>query len=356
MLPKSRRSPPLLLLLLSSLTSTTSTSLAKRQSCSAGYSTCAPSGATSTTIPAIGPGLAPLYVDLVNSVQGIKARKRGMGEMGREERGEAAELRERDDSADGENVCCVDGTSCLLLLGLSTPFCYDPFTTNFFLPDSSYGTIDSGTYTPSSASGGGTCNLITGAYTLGSGASGNIYSADPAASPNTATLNLPTPYTSAGVGTPIPAGGLGEVETFTITIPGTTIIPTTIVGQTTIEVLPSVVGATATLPGATTTIPGPAGQTEVVTLAPSLEGGNTVGSITSTIAEQGTTVQGTTVQGTTEVITSMLGGDLVSSTGSASLVASSSVSKAGGDGMYGRGMETGIWGVVGIVVLGLLGL
>ena len=81
-----------------------------------------------------------------------------------------------------------------------------------------------------------------------------------------------------------------------------------------------------------------------------------MGSITSTIAEQGTTVQGTTVQGTTEVITSMLGGDLVSSTGSASLVASSSVSKAGGDGMYGRGMETGIWGVVGIVVLGLLGL
>lgn len=102
MLSKPQKCSPLLLFL-SGITSTSSASLVKRQSCSAGYTTCAPAGATSTLIPGVGPGLAPLYVDLVNSVQGIKAGKRDLEGRGQKNEAEIAGLEER---ASGENVCC----------------------------------------------------------------------------------------------------------------------------------------------------------------------------------------------------------------------------------------------------------
>ena len=99
----------------------------------------------------------------------------------------------------------------------------------------------------------------------------------------------------------------------------------------------------------------------MITLGPSLEGGSTVSgvSITNTIVEQGTTIRGTTVPGTTEVVTSKVGGGVMtpgSGGGSGSLPMSSSTSKAGGQGMYGGKVETGVWGVIGAVMLGILGL
>jgi hypothetical protein len=77
----------------------------------------------------------------------------------------------------------------------------DKFTTNYALPDGSYGTINGGSYTDT----GGTANLITGNETNG----GNIYANDPAAAPNTAMIDVSAQYTSSGVGSAIPVIDLG---------------------------------------------------------------------------------------------------------------------------------------------------
>ena len=50
--------------------------LGQRQACASGYTQCNPPGASSTSVPSIGSGLAPLYVDLLNSVAGITVKKR----------------------------------------------------------------------------------------------------------------------------------------------------------------------------------------------------------------------------------------------------------------------------------------
>ena len=50
--------------------------LGRRQACASGYTQCNPPGASSTSVPSIGSGLAPLYVDLLNSVAGITVKKR----------------------------------------------------------------------------------------------------------------------------------------------------------------------------------------------------------------------------------------------------------------------------------------
>jgi hypothetical protein len=51
---------------------TTSPDLHFRQSCQSGYFLCAPTDATSSTIPDIGPALAPLYPALLDSVSGVR--------------------------------------------------------------------------------------------------------------------------------------------------------------------------------------------------------------------------------------------------------------------------------------------
>ena len=107
--------------------------------------------------------------------------------------------------------------------------CQDRFTTNFFLPDGSYGNIVSGNYTSAQ---GGIANLITGNYTLSAGQAGNIYSSVPSAKPNTATLAIPTPWTSSGIGTAISASRVGQLATYTTTIPGTVIAPSAVTAQT----------------------------------------------------------------------------------------------------------------------------
>ncbi|KAI4140133.1 MAG: hypothetical protein LQ341_003949 [Variospora aurantia] len=148
----------------------------------------------------------------------------------------------------------ADGTLCLLLDGLNLPFCYDNYTTNYFLPGGTTGQIVSGNYNGTD----GQANLISGDYTrFDDGTTGNIYgSADSPDRPNTSTLPIPTQYTAAGSDSAIAASALGQVATVTTTIPGTTVEPFTVAPET----LAPVVTDTGTIELGTTrsgsTIPG----------------------------------------------------------------------------------------------------
>ncbi|OQV03766.1 hypothetical protein CLAIMM_08768 isoform 2 [Cladophialophora immunda] len=86
----------------------------------------------------------------------------------------------------------------------------DRFTTDYYLPDGSYGSISSGNYTTPN---GDYANLITGSYRLANGQTGNIYQGDTLEEPNTSTLPMPTPWTSKGVGSAIPASEVGAQPT-----------------------------------------------------------------------------------------------------------------------------------------------
>ncbi|MCJ1408791.1 hypothetical protein MMC19_002867 [Ptychographa xylographoides] len=270
--------PVLLFLILPFITAALS-NLQKRQDCGDGYSQCNPVGATSTSVPAIGTDMFSLLPNLVSSVAGISAKRSNSYQ-------ELHMVLGRSQSSSG--VCCTDGTDCLLLKGYNTPFCYDKFTTNFFLPDGSFGTIDDGNYT---ATDGSIANLLTGQYTLRNGTIGDIYESGDV--PNTSTLALPTPFTSAGVGSAIPASALGALATFTITVPGSTIQPTVLTPS---EVFtPVVIGSTT---------------------------------IISSQLEPAITIPGTTIAPTTYTVTSHLPAT-ASSTGGASTVAVLPVIEAG---------------------------
>ena len=164
----------------------------------------------------------------------------------------------------------------------------DNYTTNYFLPGGALGQITDGNYT---APDGSFANLISGNYTLASGVSGNIYSGSGASpQPNTATLNIPTQYTAAGSVSAIASTALGEITTYTTTIPGTTIPPSTIAAET----ISPVVNGGNTFDAETTvetTIIDGAATVEPETIAASITGGSTVSS--------GTTIQATTIPGTT---------------------------------------------------------
>ncbi|KAL8811197.1 MAG: hypothetical protein Q9200_001980 [Gallowayella weberi] len=233
--------------------------LEPRANCAKNYKKCDPKGATATEAPAIGTDLSQLYPELVNTVNGAKKLKRDFHDQGDEF---ASLLEPRAPSA---NLCCkfslatysdasyrmltlplgADGTQCLLLQELNLPFCYDNYTTNYFLPGGSTGQIVSGSYTSAT----GQANLIDGEYTLADGTKGNIYgSQDSPSKPDTATLAIPTQYTASGSGSAIAATALGQVATITTTIPGTTVAPSTVAEET----LPPSVSGTTTVVSATT--------------------------------------------------------------------------------------------------------
>ncbi|KAL8917505.1 MAG: hypothetical protein Q9208_007910 [Pyrenodesmia sp. 3 TL-2023] len=204
--------------------------------CGENYSRCSPKGATSTDTPEVGTDLSPLYTDLLTSINGVKQSKRSAREA-RDEAGLALESR-----ATSSNLCCVAGTQCLLLQGLKEPFCYDNYTTNFFLPGGAYGQIVSGDYNGTN----GVANLVTGQFNLTDGTTGNIYgSPESPDRPNTSTLPIPTQYTAAGSGSAIAATALGQVLTITTTIPGTTIEPSTLPPET---LAPSISGTRTVAP------------------------------------------------------------------------------------------------------------
>ena len=110
----------------------------------------------------------------------------------------------------------------------------DRFTTDFFLVDGSYGTIANGSFNTTT---GNQANLITGSFQLANGSTGNIYSAASTEMPNTSKLPIPTPWTSSGVGSAIPGSQLGNLATYTSTLPGsypppTTAAPSTVSAET----------------------------------------------------------------------------------------------------------------------------
>lgn len=168
---------------------------------------CAPEGATGTDPPEIGSDLKDMYVDLLESVKDIHFRKRETDSV----------------VARADGFCCV--LDCVNVQNLNIPMCYDKFTTQYAFPDGSYGSLTTGEYNQD----GGKVNLINGNYTKAGGETGDIYSADPGAKPNTATLSIPPQWTSAGVGSAIPATELASVVSVTTTnsAPGQTNAATT---------------------------------------------------------------------------------------------------------------------------------
>lgn len=189
--------------------------LERRNGCASGYTVCAPPGAITIQVPRIGDAtIQGLFVDLVDSSLPSGNSRRSIHVV-----------------QAGASLCCISSLTCLTMSSLLIPFCYDRFTTNYFLPDGSYGTVVGGSYETSS---GDSANLLTGDYTLKDGTTGNIYASNEAAKPNTATLHLPAQFTGQGVGSPIPASALGDVVTviYTTVLPGTTVLPSTISAST----------------------------------------------------------------------------------------------------------------------------
>jgi hypothetical protein len=202
---------------------------------------CQPSGATGTDPPAVGSDLSSLYVDVLNSVQGISFSKRD-GMTAR---------------AATSGFCCVASLNCVNVQSLNIPMCYDKFTTNFKFPDGSYGSLTTGDY----VSNGQTINLLSGDYS-----GGNIYSAAPQDKPNTSALSVPAQYTGTGVGAAIPASELGSIVVYTTTIPGTTFTaPTTVPGTVRAATVNGVAISTTIAPQTITQATTVAPQTTVVT-------------------------------------------------------------------------------------------
>lgn len=101
---------------------------------------------------------------------------------------------------------------CSGVLLQADPTHQDRFTTNYFFADGSYGSITTGNYTTPA---GDHANLITGDYECANGQSGNIYQGQTIVEPNTTTLTVPTPWTSSGVGSAIPASAVGSYLSLT---------------------------------------------------------------------------------------------------------------------------------------------
>ena len=123
-------------------------------------------------------------------------------------------------------------------------------------------------------------NLISGNYTIKGGTSGNIYGSPSPSKPNTATLVIPTQYTSSGSGSAIPVTALGQEVTYTTTIPGTTVPPSILPATMT----SAIVSAGSTIGTVTTTEP--ASTIPGTTVAPQ------VSTVTTRLAETAAPKQG----------------------------------------------------------------
>ena len=286
-------------------------------SCGAGFTICAPPGATSAITPQIGSSdFQNLFVDIVES--SLPASKRSL--PGRST----------------ASLCCTSSLSCLTMANLQLPFCYDQFTTNYFLPDGSYGTVVGGAYT---SAAGDIANLETGNYTLISGQTGNIYSNNPAAKPNTATLPFPSQFTASGVGTAIPASALGGkiTVTYTTIIPGSTISASTIPPTT---VPGAVVSEQILYPSTISMVVSNSLVQSVVTvtsLSTQTEPASVVG---------GTTIQASTVAALVTTITTTEVTKLVAS-GTAALSGSGSKNK----NAAARSFEFDLWSISGLLLI-----
>ncbi|ESZ99591.1 hypothetical protein SBOR_0002 [Sclerotinia borealis F-4128] len=301
--------------------------LDSRGDCRQGYTLCSPAAATNANTPQIGDSdFVNLFQDIVLS--SLPASKRSL----------SSSSEANNEKRDSASLCCVSSLTCLSMHSLNIPFCYDQFTTNYYLSDDSYGTVVGGSYTSSS---GATANLETGDYTNEDETTGNIYSSNEAAKPNTATLPMPSQFTASGVGSAIPASALGGVTiTYTTTLPASTIPATTIPATTISE---SIATYTISVPTTiTTSIEGSrvfSTEVEVETMLTTVPG-TTRGASTrsaSTVSESVATI--------TTVVQSGSGSGS-GSTGSAASATSSATKKSGGGKV---GVEMGFFGFVGLL-------
>jgi hypothetical protein len=67
---------PSLYTLVTLLAPSQASELVERQNCAASYTACNPAGASTTSVPSVGTGLSQIYVDLLDSITGITAKKR----------------------------------------------------------------------------------------------------------------------------------------------------------------------------------------------------------------------------------------------------------------------------------------
>ncbi|KAI9804191.1 MAG: hypothetical protein M1825_001593 [Sarcosagium campestre] len=239
-----------------------SVSVATDKQCGPSYEPCDPQEAKTDSAPSVGGDSASLYVNILESIKGIHWKSKA-------KRSPLPRIRKLlGIRAPSAPICCAATTQCLLVKNANIPFCYDKFTTNFFLPDGSYGNVVSGDYT---AEDGATANLISGDFTLKDGQKGNVYAGKEKEKPNMATLTLPEVFTAAGVGEAIAASNLGGLRTYTTTVPTTITGPTTLAPETlpsSIESgrpVPGLVLPGATVDGTTTTVRTSVGVTSVPT-------------------------------------------------------------------------------------------
>ncbi|RDW79471.1 hypothetical protein BP6252_04109 [Coleophoma cylindrospora] len=287
----------LLSALLAPVALATPASLEARDQCSTGYSVCAPAGAT-LNVPKIGdPAFQNLYVDLVQSP--------------------LTHFKREPQSGSSTVLCCNSSLDCLLMANLLIPFCYDKFTTNFHLPDGSYGTILGGNY---SSLGGDTADLVNGVYTLVDGKTGDIYSS--VAPPDIGTLAIPSQYRGTGVGSAIPLSSLGFqiLTTITKTIPATTVAATTIPESTLAPVTQSSV---MTIMSTTTATISNSPVTSVISTA------STVVTTKPATTIPVSTVQATTISAITTTLTSLTPAGIESTSGSATSSGTASASSTG---------------------------
>ncbi|KAJ8059168.1 hypothetical protein OCU04_012142 [Sclerotinia nivalis] len=297
--------------------------------CRQGYTLCSPAGATNANTPQIGDSdFVNLFQDIVLS--SLPANKRSLPSSS-----EASF--EKSDSA---SLCCVSSLTCLTMHSLSIPFCYDQFTTNYYLPDDSYGTVVGGSYTSPS---GATANLESGDYTNKDGTTGNIYSSNEAAKPNTATLPMPSQFTASGVGSAIPASALGGVTiTYTTTLPAST-IPATTIPATTIPA--SVSAQTISVPRTITTS---IGGSEVVSTDTEVD--TTETTIPGT-TRSASTRSASTVSESVATITTVVASDSASALGSAAGATASAKGKSGGGKVEVQVGFSGLLGMLGVMAL-----
>lgn len=193
---------------------------------------CQPSGATGLTPPT---DLTSLYTDVLGSVKDIKFQKRTL------------------DARADSGFCCRASLNCVNVNNLNIPMCYDRFTTNYAFAEGSYGSLTTGEYN----SGGKQVNLLSDS---------SVYSNNPSAQPNTATLSIPPQYTGTGIGSAIPAGQLGSIIVYTTTIPGTTYLaPTTLPGSVFVKTVSGQAVSSSVAPSTITQATTVAPQTTVVT-------------------------------------------------------------------------------------------
>lgn len=306
--------------------------LERRDACISGYTLCSPAGATTTVTPQIGDSeFQNLFVDIVRS--SLPASKRSLS------------------IRDSASLCCISTLDCLTMNTLSLPFCYDKFTTNYFLPDGSFGTVVGGAYTSATKD---TANLETGDFTLSNGTTGNLYSANEAAKPNTAALPLPSQFTGSGVGSAIPASALGDeiTLTFTTTFSETT-VPATIIPESTITSLASVIFASSVVTATVSIGPSPA-------VVLSTESPTPISTVQTTIIISPTTIDATTIQASVSVITTtfdsasnpaIFGTGGTTATGTTSALALETKKSTGS---LHRALFASVWSVFGLC--GLVGL